>query len=134
MSGLKRIYEEVLRGEKFIIEIDISQFNELIRTMKREEPKKLKNITIVVRKGTRKRIYNLLLLYISLKCNENLTLKVINMDRSLIEIKRELKVYSEWQIVAQCLKESKIEENELKEMGLTIDEIDALKHFELFDY
>jgi len=86
--------------------------------MKREEPKKLKNITIVVRKGTRKRIYNLLLLYISLKCNENLTLKVINMDRSLIEIKRELKVYSEWQIVAQCLKESKIEENELKEMGL----------------
>jgi len=131
---LKRIYEEVLRGEKFIIEIDISQFNELIRTMKREEPKKLKNITIVVRKGTRKRIYNLLLLYISLKCNENLTLKVINMDRSLIEIKRELKVYSEWQIVAQCLKESKIEENELKEMGLTIDEIDALKHFELFDY
>jgi hypothetical protein len=134
LSGLKRIYEEVLRGEKFIIEIDISQFNELIRTMKREEPKKLKNITIVVRKGTRKRIYNLLLLYISLKCNENLTLKVINMDRSLIEIKRELKVYSEWQIVAQCLKESKIEENELKEMGLTIDEIDALKHFELFDY
>lgn len=131
---MKRIYEEVLRGEKFIIEIDISQFNELIRTMKREEPKKLKNITIVVRKGTRKRIYNLLLLYISLKCNENLTLKVINMDRSLIEIKRELKVYSEWQIVAQCLKESKIEENELKEMGLTIDEIDALKHFELFDY